>query len=173
MCGPWKRCSPPKEVARNPPDDSALRMHVSWSLRAASRRPARNLKQESHRKSRRNRAQRKKPTKDRREATKSGGRSQGRKDPTCWLGCGRANITEAGARGRRAIIAPRERKLRRTYTPCGLCPRASPAWARALRIPGLEGTGGVARKIEAEASRCEHYRELIAVKKATPWLTDA
>jgi hypothetical protein len=25
MCGPWKCCSPPKEVARSPPDDSALR----------------------------------------------------------------------------------------------------------------------------------------------------
>ena len=65
------------------------------------------------------------------EATKSGGRVQGRKDAACWLGCSRANITEAGTRGRRAVIAPRERKLRRTYTP-----RASPARARALRIPG-------------------------------------
>jgi hypothetical protein len=36
---------------------------------------------------------------------------------------------------------------------CGLCPRASPGRARALRIPGLEGKGGVARKLEAEASR--------------------
>jgi hypothetical protein len=24
MCGPWKCCSPPKEVAGSPPDDSAL-----------------------------------------------------------------------------------------------------------------------------------------------------
>jgi hypothetical protein len=24
MCGPWKCCSPPKEVARSPPDDSDL-----------------------------------------------------------------------------------------------------------------------------------------------------
>jgi hypothetical protein len=137
-----------------------------------------------------------------------------------WLGCGRANITEAGTRGRRAVIAPRARKLRRTCTPraspararalripgamgrcrrgtpiwskdgrlcaCGLYPRASPARARALRIPGLEGTGGVARKLEAEASRGEHYRQLIPVDddafycsyrnktwKWTPWLTSA
>jgi hypothetical protein len=46
---------------------------------------------------------------------------------------------------------------------CGLCPRASPARARALRIPGLEGTGGVARKLEVEASLGEHYRQLIQV----------
>jgi hypothetical protein len=118
-----------------------------------------------------------------RETMKSGGRVQARKDAACWLGCGRANITEAGTRGRRAVIAPRERKSRRTYTPrasptraralwipgamgrcrrgtpiwskdgrlcaCGLCPRASPARARALLIPGLEGTGWVARKLEA------------------------
>jgi hypothetical protein len=127
---------------------------------------------------------------------------QARKDAACWLGCGRANIIEAGTRGRRAVIAPRERKLRRTYTPraspararalqipgamgrcrrgtpigskdgrlcaCGLCPRASPVRARTLRIPGLEVTGGVPRKLEAEASRGEHYRQLIPVKLVTP-----
>ena len=70
----------------------------------------------------------------RREAPKSGGLVQGRKDATCCLGCGRANITEAGTRGQRAVIAPRERKLRRIYTP-----RASPARARALQIPGAMG----------------------------------
>jgi hypothetical protein len=54
VCGPWKCCSPPKEVAGSPPDDSALRMHVALSPSAASQRPARNLKQESQRWSRRN-----------------------------------------------------------------------------------------------------------------------
>ena len=68
------------------------------------------------------------------EAMKSGGRVQGRKDAACWLGCSRANITEAGTRGRRAVIAPRERKLRRTNIP-----GASPDRARALRIPGAMG----------------------------------
>jgi hypothetical protein len=67
------------------------------------------------------------------QKAQSGGREQGRY-AACWLGCGRANITEAGARGRRAVIAPRERKLRRTYTP-----RASPPRARALQIPGAMG----------------------------------
>jgi hypothetical protein len=71
---------------------------------------------------------------ERRETMKSGGRVQARKDAVCWLGCGRANITEAGTRGRRAVIAPRERKSRRTYTP-----RASPTRARALWIPGAMG----------------------------------
>jgi hypothetical protein len=41
-------CSPPKEVARSPPDDSALQMHVALSPWAAAQSPARNLKQESH-----------------------------------------------------------------------------------------------------------------------------
>jgi hypothetical protein len=45
---PVKRCSPPNEVARSPPDDSALRMHVALNPGAAAQRPARNLKQESH-----------------------------------------------------------------------------------------------------------------------------
>ena len=127
------------------------------------------------------------------QKAKSGGREQGRY-AACWLRFGRANITEAGTRGRRAVIAPRERKLRRTYIPraspararalripgamgrgrrctpiwskdgrlcaCGVCPRASPARARALRIPGLEGTGGVARKLESEASRGALQRAL-------------
>jgi hypothetical protein len=44
--------------------------------------------------------------------------------------------------------------------------------ANSLRIPGLEGTGGVARKVEAGASRSEHYRQLIPVELATPWLTE-
>jgi hypothetical protein len=67
------------------------------------------------------------------QKAQSGGREQGRYS-ACWLGCGRANITEAGTRGCRALIAPREWKLRRTYIP-----RASPARARALRIPGAMG----------------------------------
>jgi hypothetical protein len=41
ICGPWKCCSPPKEVARSPPDDSALRMHVALRPWAAARSPAR------------------------------------------------------------------------------------------------------------------------------------
>jgi hypothetical protein len=95
----------------------------------------------------------------RREAPKSGGLVQGRKDATCCLGCGRANITEAGTRGQRAVIAPRERKLRLTNIP-----GASPARARALRIPGLEGTGGV----RGEIPRQSENSRLIPVEMATP-----
>jgi hypothetical protein len=132
--------------------------------------------------------------------TQSGGREQGRY-AACGLGCGRANITEAGTRGRRAVIAPRDRKLRRTCIPraspararalripgnmgrcrrgtpiwskdgrlcaCGLCPRSSPVRARALRIPGVEGTGGVALRLEAEASR-EALQRVIASCNGNP-----
>jgi hypothetical protein len=38
MCGPWIWCSPPKEVARSPSDDAALRMLVALSPWAAARR---------------------------------------------------------------------------------------------------------------------------------------
>jgi hypothetical protein len=38
---PVKGCSPPNEVARSPPDNAALRMHVARNPRAAARRPAR------------------------------------------------------------------------------------------------------------------------------------
>ena len=38
MCGPWKCCSPPKEVARSPPEESVLRRHVTWSPWAAAQR---------------------------------------------------------------------------------------------------------------------------------------
>jgi hypothetical protein len=52
---------------------------------------------------------------------------------------------------------------------CGLCPRASPARARALWIPGLEGTGGV----RGEIPRQSENSRLIPVEMANPWLTDA
>ena len=52
---------------------------------------------------------------------------------------------------------------------CGVCPRASPARARALRIPGLEGTGGV----RGEIPRQSENSRLIPVEMANPWLTDA
>jgi hypothetical protein len=58
------------------------------------------------------------------QKVQSGVREQGRY-AACWLGCGRANIREAReacTRGRRAVRAPREQKLRRTYSP-----RSSPA----------------------------------------------
>jgi hypothetical protein len=43
------------------------------------------------------------------QKAQSGGPEQGRY-AACWLGCGRANVTEADTRGLRAVIAPRERK---------------------------------------------------------------
>jgi hypothetical protein len=107
MCGPWKCCNPPKEVARSPPDDSALRMHVALNPWAAAQRPARNLKQESQCWSRRNWELCKKPVEERREVTKSGGLVQGRKDAACQQGCRLAG--SLGGR-QRALIASSDRR---------------------------------------------------------------
>ncbi len=49
------------------------------------------------------------------QKAQSGGREQGRYD-AFRLGCDRANITEAGTRGRQTVRAPREWRLRRTYS---------------------------------------------------------
>jgi hypothetical protein len=106
MCGRWKCCIPPKEVARIPPDDSALRIHVALSPWAAAQRPARNLKQESQSWSRRN--WRVATTiEDHREATKSGGLVQGRKDAAYRQGCRLAG--SLGGR-RRALISLSDRR---------------------------------------------------------------
>jgi hypothetical protein len=79
MFGPWKCCSTPKEVARSPPDDSALRMHVALSPGAAALRSARR----AHRAGVAERDEEEldaggKTIKEQREATKSGGRVQAR-----------------------------------------------------------------------------------------------
>jgi hypothetical protein len=156
-------------VARSPPDDSALRMHVALSPWAAVQRPARNLKQESQRWSRRNWAR----CKNRRRVARS--------DEVRW----------PGAREKRCRLPTRMSARRvpgRTTTGLNLRPtvvrptllatvsyRARCAWARcACRCPtymrhcasfcGLEGgedsilsiqrnqnAGGVARKLRRHA----------------------
>jgi hypothetical protein len=54
-------CGPPNDVARSPTDDAVLLIHGARSPRAAARRPARRLKQELQRVSKKNGARVQKP----------------------------------------------------------------------------------------------------------------
>jgi hypothetical protein len=83
---PLKGCGPPKEVARDPADDTGLRMHVSlesWVGRAPSCEDSltggtQRVEEELDAGAR--------TVKERRKATKSGGLVQARKAATFWHG---------------------------------------------------------------------------------------
>jgi hypothetical protein len=84
---PLKECSPPKEVARSPPEDAALRMQCGLGvLGRPALRPQGHLKQDIAAHVEEELGAGAKTVKERREATKSGSLVQARKAAACWHG---------------------------------------------------------------------------------------